>query len=498
VKHAIRPVCALLAYASAISSAHAAGYYSGSRGGHATGRAGAFVAKADDLTAVTYNPAGLASLNTTVIELGNRFSYQVQEFSRSPTLDTGSTAMPQPEVSFAPVKSAGLQALDPLLGIGTNFGLKDWGFAIAAYAPAGSAGASFPVDGGSRYLMVSREALMLNYALSAGYRITDFLGIGVSLQAVVMPSLKYSLVVNGRVPPAGATPVSSQFDMLSTIEASDMFTPYGTIGAWLRPAKFLEFGASVQLSPWDIVAKGQLDVEPLSPPDGITEDQKLRLERLDPVLGYVGANDVELTLPLPPIARAGVRYVHMVGARELFDIELDVVYEGWSQVDKIHLATNGLVAQYLGQNPIQIGDIDIQKRWKDTFTFALGGDVSVVPDLLKMRAGVSYETAAADPAYASVDFATGAQIGAGLGASVVLGGLEVGLALEYRVQPTVTVRPGEGRVYQQTPGAACVAPYTDPAECFYASTTQQPSPTVNEGSYNSSTLGATLDLTYRF
>ena len=46
------------------------GYYSGTLGARATGRAGAFVAKADDLSAVSFNPAGLANIEGTLVEVG--------------------------------------------------------------------------------------------------------------------------------------------------------------------------------------------------------------------------------------------------------------------------------------------------------------------------------------------------------------------------------------------------------------------------------------------
>ena len=53
------------------------GYYSGILGARASGRAGAFTAAADDATAVSYNPAGLAKVDGTLVHIGNAFSYNV-------------------------------------------------------------------------------------------------------------------------------------------------------------------------------------------------------------------------------------------------------------------------------------------------------------------------------------------------------------------------------------------------------------------------------------
>ena len=63
------------------------GYYQGALGARAAGRGGAFVARADDVTAVSTNPAGLADLDGMVIQVGNQFSYNSYDYTRAPTLD---------------------------------------------------------------------------------------------------------------------------------------------------------------------------------------------------------------------------------------------------------------------------------------------------------------------------------------------------------------------------------------------------------------------------
>jgi hypothetical protein len=98
-----------------------------------------------------------------------------------------------------------------------------------------------------------------------------------------------------------------------------------------------------------------------------------------------------------------------------------------------------------------------------------------------------------------VDSPAGAQMATTLGASFYVGGLEIGAALEYRRATPVTVSEQEGRVYQTAPSSACKPPYTDPASCHPSLIAgRQPAPTVNAGAYQSSTLGATVELAYRF
>ncbi|MBN1605958.1 MAG: outer membrane protein transport protein [Polyangiaceae bacterium] len=476
-----------LATASA-SPAHAQGYYSGTKGARAGGRAGAFTAKADDLTAVAHNPAGLARIQGTVVQVGNRLSYNAYEFTRAPTLDWGNldNGVP-PYVEFGTVRNEQpWQALEPFVGVASNLGLEDWGFALAAYAPAGVGKEVFPVDGGQRYMIVQRESIILNYTASAAWKHQDDFGLGASLQWISVPLLKYQLVIDADVFPRFAHPVSSDMDMLATVEGSDPFTLNAILGAWYRPAPFLELGLAGQVIPATIRTHSTLDIDPLSS----TLHHVALLRDDEP------ADDVSLSLPLPLTAHLGMRYIGLRDQRELFDVELDLGYETWSRVDRFRLDTDGLVAE-LDNNQLEVGVIDVPKQWRDTLSVRLGGDYVALPDLLALRGGVFYESAAADHRYAAADFVGGQQFGGTLGLSVFVQDLELALAYEYREQPTVRVTAADSRVYQQVPGSRCQAPYTDEDNC-HEQYLGQPAPPANAGSYWAQSHALSLDAMYRF
>ena len=119
--------------ASAIAGSALAdgGYYQGALGARAAGRGGAFVARADDVTAVAINPAGLAQLDGTVIEIGNQVGYNGYDYTRAPTLDYGQTGTPL--VSFNKVSNgAPWQPALPFIGVASRLGLHDWSFALSA------------------------------------------------------------------------------------------------------------------------------------------------------------------------------------------------------------------------------------------------------------------------------------------------------------------------------------------------------------------------------
>ena len=475
--------------ATVASPALAGGYFSGEKGARVAGRAGAVTAKADDIMAVAYNPAGLSDVGKTLIQVGNRFSYNDYEFTRQPTLDWGNLENEVPPyVTFPTVENeTPWQALDPLLGIATNFGLKDWGFALAVYAPAGIARQRYSLEGGQRYMMVEREAVILNYSLSAAWQHQNKFGVGASLQWIAVPNLKYSLVIDGNTMPRDVYPVSSPFDMRATVEGKDLFTPNAILGAWYRPVKFIEIGVSGQVIPSSIETDSKLDIDPIS--TGITEDVILTRngER---------ANDVSLTLPLPLTARLGVRYIHFQNEAELFDVELDVAYESWSRVESFKVDSNGLVANLLGQQ-VDVGNIDVEKEWNDTFTVQLGGDYAVIPRRLTARAGVFYESAVSPPEYANVDFVGGEQLGMALGGSVFVDRFEIAFAYGYRTQPAVSVTEEDARGYQEVPASLCEAPYTDLRSCHPAYL-GRPGAAVNGGTYRAFSHVASLDLLYRF
>lgn len=467
------------------------GYYTGALGAQAAGRGGAFTAKADDLTAVAYNPAGLAKIGTTIIQVGNRFSYNGSSYTRATTLDWGNvdaSGMP-PSVSFAKVNnSQTVQAAEPLLGVASNLGLRDWGFALAAYAPPGTSRLAFPLDGGQRYQMLNREAIILSYCAAAAWKFRDVFGVGATVQWIHVPRLVYSLVIDGTPYSGEANPVSSDLDIQATMRGSDPFTFNAIIGAWVRPVPAFEFAVAGQVVPADIVTNGTLSVA---------------FVRTDPSLPTLyttrngdPANDVRVTLPLPLLARAGARYRNLgADGHERFDIEVNVAYETWSRVQRFRVDTNNLVVNFR-PTAVNINRIDIDKRWRDTVTVSVGGDVVIIPDRLALRAGLFYETAVADAAYASVDFSGGPQFGGGAGASVSFGHWKLMLAYQARVQQTVSVTEANARVYQQVPGSACMAPYTS-ASCN-PNYLGQPGPAVNAGTYNTASHFALLAAQYRF
>lgn len=503
----------------------AQGYFNGTKGARSAGRAGAVVVKADDVSAMEYNPAGLARMRGTTIQLSNRFSYNYSAFSRDVTVDPDNqntlTAFKQVENQLP------LQAVDPMLGVTTDFGLADWGFGLAVYAPPGVGRLEFPVgpgpydtpetglDGGQRYMMVKRDAAILTYAASVAWKFKEIFGLGATLQWIHVPHLQYSLVVDGSLYNRDANPVSSQFDILSTIEGSDPFTLNAVVGGWVRALPFLEFGLSAQIVPTQIDARSELQMDTL---ELNPEQYPLEIERNGQV---VNANDptqpanrvggIGLTLPLPMTFRGGVRYVHEKEGKSVFDLEFNAIYQTWSAVDEFYVDTNltdtaedALTVNIVNAGDAPLDDVIIAKRWQDTLTLRLGGDFNILP-FLTARAGIAYETAVSPDEYLNVDFAGGQHVTGALGASLLFRPVEIGLSYGLRHMIPASVTEYDGRVYQEVPSSMCDP--TDPMginSCHdsllppNAPAPGKPRPTVNGGRYTAFTHAISVDVIYRF
>jgi hypothetical protein len=113
-------------------------------------------------------------------------------------------------------------------------------------------------------------------------------------------------------------------------------------------------------------------------------------------------------------------------ADELFDIELDVVYERNTQVGDfvVNTAPGSTIriqnADGSGTNVPVPTPLPIPHGWRDNIVLRLGGDVNIIPGVLALRAGVSYDQPL-DPTwmrYVINDFIQGWRVGLHVGGTV--------------------------------------------------------------------------------
>ena len=470
------------------ATALAGGFEYGPQGLHAVGRGGAFTAKADDASAMYWNPSKLSvlkgthllvNLNTSLLSLDfDRFPAQKRKVSQDP--ETGALSYGDPvgdPIEFGrSSQNRGWFPMGISMALTSDFGLEDWGFGLSLNGPAAVGAVRYPgdKDAATRYSTAELDTMVAYITAAASYKYKEWFGFGLGLQYMVVPKLKYSLVIIG---PAAYTnqnyPVNTINDLRADLSVSDWRGFTALLGAWAKPLPCLEFGFNARIIPVKVKAKGDVKLK------GTENSVYKNLEEPIQVEGKLEFN-------MPATVQLGARYMFVRQDREIFNIEADFVWEQWSRMDAFRMATTELAeGPGLTIDPINIA---LERRWKDTYSVRLGGQWNAIPDWLTARLGGWWESATQPNAYTTVDLPGFSRFGIGFGLSTSIYGFEIGMAYAHVFQMDRTVEAGTGLVRQQLVG-------TEIDENGRA--TMIEGYAVNEGKYQSSfdiiTVGISVD-----
>ena len=232
------------------------------------------------------------------------------------------------------------------LGITSDFGLEDWGFGLGVQGPAAYGKLAYsnnPSKGdpnsvsATRYSVTGMDSALIFVSAAAAWKYKEWFGLGVSLQYVAVPYLKYSLDI---IAPSSAStqnnPDKTLNDLRVDLDVSDWKNFSAVIGAWVRPLPYLEFGFAARVVPVNVEATGDLTMSG-------TENS---IYRSAPSVKVPG----RLSFTYPMDVRLGARYIHMKDDRELFDIEADFVWEQWSAMDAFRLKFDKEDVEAFGTN----------------------------------------------------------------------------------------------------------------------------------------------------
>ncbi|HVH42892.1 MAG TPA: outer membrane protein transport protein, partial [Labilithrix sp.] len=476
---------AAIAAAIALESgvAEAGGFELPDNGTQALGRGAAFVAKASDATAIYHNPAGLArQRGTHLLANGNLYihSFEFQRIGTFPD-DPQDAQTPWGDTPYPRVKNIASPFISPFLALTTDFGYFDRiTFAAGIFGPPSVANRTFPLSIGgkpsaSRYDFVQSRSSLLYPTVAAAVRVTRWLDIGVSGH-LVLASFDQTMLSYSDLETCSENTIDGQkrredfrCDTESRLKAKG--TSFAaTIGATVRPVRWLAFGASFR-TPTNVSANGTLTPEP---PSALPAGQELT------------AGPANLAFQLPWAARFGVRYIGMDADFEVYDLELDGTYEGWGS------------AQGLG--PIltvpDIGSFkDIQtvitRGYKNTIGVRAGGayNIDTGAGVLTLRGGSYFDSSATDFATTRLDYDTLAKVAGTLGLGYKIGsfGFDVAYAAVASIPRTVGTGAGKVRPINLVDGGSS------------SDRDGNPLPAVNEGSYRGFThivsfgLGVSID-----
>ena len=432
-------------------------------GTRAMGRGGAFAAAADEPSAIYFNPAALSQIDGVAVTANANLWFYSSTFQRDPfttELIGGEVTYPFTQTE----EQSGVFAA-PSLFVSYDFGLENWGFGIGAYGPGSIGRRAFgspdmnaladipitdesPRNWGHSYLMESSNMLLVFPSLAVAY---DFgpVQLGLTLQLAV---LKVEFI--------NASDGGGVFNPLEdSIEAPSLYARTVLDVMDVRPTAIF----AVQVQP----------IEPLTL--ALTYRPRIKFQAdgtVDVVFPVSIADQVELTdntahleLWLPDVARFGVRWAFLSGGFERGDIELDIVYEGWSRMQSFDVTMDGDLI-VLGQQR-SLPPIQILKGFDNTLSLRLGGSFRPIEPFV-IRAGGYYEGAANShffeqgttrPGYTNIDFTPFQRFALSVGAGYTIGDWSFDVAYMHVFMPTV--QETNGQVDITYPLWVCYDPQTE-------------------------------------
>jgi len=381
------------------SQAFGSGFYFGDNGATALVQGGAFTAQADDLSAMQYNPAGLAQKKGFGFLLdGQLLNHSVTFLRQDPGFDPAN-----PSTLVNTVSNSGGAFLLPMAGISYGFavGPRTITFALGAYGPPSVGRYQFPEPNYTersasgalspdprrtspqRYTLINNDILIYYPTLSVAFEVHPKFMVGASFQLVGSHFVFRQAMYSGLTNPNRQLDEDPNYDAVAKVDLTGRIGFTGVLGLLYRPLPWLSLGASVR-PPVPVHASGTMELS-------LTDDLKS--------LATVNGNKADFDLTLPLEIRVGARFVPV----EKLGVNVDFVYMGWQSVDAFLLTpkdvtiTSGGVAK-------PVDPLRIPRNWRATYSARVGASYDLVK-WVTLHAGAMYETGAARDKSFAIDFA---------------------------------------------------------------------------------------------
>jgi long-subunit fatty acid transport protein len=462
------------------------------------GRGGAYAAAVDEPSAIYYNPAALSLIDGFALTLNANLWFYDLTFQRA---DFSAEVFGQEQTyPMVPAENENAFFPAPMLFLSHDLGLEDFGFGLAVYGPSSVGERSFnqpdlevlagqaatdetPRDWGHGYLVESSELLLFFAAAAVSYDFGD-LQVGLTLQLASLNTTFKNAADGGGFSDAFEDANESPSLYTKTTLIVSGLAPSGVLGLRYQATPELTFALSyrprIEFEADGFVEMGlPVGVEPLVE---IVDDGSRAPD------DCVACASATLLTTIPDVVRFGARYAFVDGETEVADIELDLVYEAWSEMEAFQVDVDGHVLA-IGQTRA-IPQIIIPKGFDDTLSIRLGGDVRVNDDLT-VRAGAYLEGAAngeffsqgsTRPGFANIDFTPFSRVALSVGGSYRIGDFSLDLALMH-VFPSEVVE-SDGQVPILYPLWICNDPQTDSQAADCDGREAPPHHSVNNGVYN--------------
>ncbi len=429
-------------------SAEAAGLEYAKRGVRPLGRGGAFVAGADDLGAIYYNPAGIVDAGSSILFDASWVNFS-SDYTRKALLrqvdpNTGETVGTY-ERTFSPVE--GSTPFVPVPTIAGSFAFHDFAIAIGAYAPY-AALTTYPeeVEGQpapQRYSLYSLDGSALVVAgIWAGWAPIEQLRVGIGLQ-FLLGNFRTTQAFSGCLPERFfCSPESPIWDVKGEIAVGPIVAPSGSGGLIWEFLPGWRVGASFQ-GPFLIDADATIKTRMPSAPVFDEASQEGEAARVQ--------------FDLPWALRFGLETRALVP-----DLRVELAFEfaRWSMQDEISVEPDGISLNDVASLPEKyyIPSLSVERGFQDSVSIALGGEYAIEASddiTVDARAGLSYETSGIQEEYLTVLTIDANKFTPSLGAGLHVGeDLRFDFVFAHVFADTVEVDPATARVAQVVPVVA--------------------------------------------
>lgn len=375
-KRIVASTLVALAALAVAPRALAGGFFLTDRGVRPLGRGGAFIAGADDPSALWYNPAGIAFAGRQLM-VDASWNVLAADFTR---VDSGGNVLPTVSASVTPIPVAGIAYTE-------NFGLRELTVGLGVFAPNAlllSWPEQITVMGGiqpapQRYsLLTLNGSFVAPIVLGAAWRPIPQLSIGITGELLVAAFHARSTLsaCDGVI---CTQPENPEYASVSEVALDGAVARTASLGVIWEPAREVRIGASVHL-PYAIAGDATIRVRLPSAPafDG----------------AIVDGDKAHVGLDFPWSFKAGVE----LRAIEHLRVEAALVWETWSVQRNLVIDPHDVyLRNVLAAGDYQVGPIIVPRHMVDTFSARLGAEYDVSP--VQIRAGLSYENGAFSNAY---------------------------------------------------------------------------------------------------
>ena len=336
------------------ASAFAAGFSIFEQGAKATGMAGAFVATADDPSAIFYNPAGIAQQRDLSVLAGATFINFTNEFTGDfNSVYTAGTEGKYDRHTFVPPNAYGIVPIGSNLTVG-----------IGAFAAWG-----LRTDWQDPWVgrFVSRDADLKTMSVqpTIAWQTTNgrfAIGGGVEYR-------RARVILNQNIPLPFPNPFTGR---VTDIGNARLKSDYGddigwNVGVLFKASDRLRFGASYR-SDMDIDLEGTADFTQISTGNA----------QLDGLVAQTFPHDdaISTTLPFPAVAAAAVAF----SPTDRIDVEFDITHMTWSRFQSLDVAFEQQTARSFSR----------LQNWDDSSCYRLGANIEATPSW-DVRLGALYD-----------------------------------------------------------------------------------------------------------